>query len=122
MKKNISEIECDDAKKLIEKLDLKYNIKFLHWWKQGGIFKLIIVFDNYNSLNRKEIKNEISKVISDIGISSFDDSDCAPSGTNIIEQSLRDLISMPSKKFLNIEFQNSTINNFHIEHTVILRA
>lgn len=100
MKKNISEIECDDAKKLIEKLDLKYNIKFLHWWKQSGIFKLIIVFDNYNSLNRKEIKNEISKVISDIGISSFDDSDCAPSGTNIIEQSLRDLISMPSKKIL----------------------
>ncbi len=54
MKKTISDRECDDAKQLIEKLDLKYNITFLHWWKQDKTFKLIIVIDNYNSLDKSK--------------------------------------------------------------------
>lgn len=122
MKKTISDRECDDAKQLIEKLDLKYNITFLHWWKQDKTFKLIIVIDNYNSLDKKQIKNDISKEISNIGITSFDSSDCEPSDSSILEKPLRGLMSMPSKEFLKIEFENSSVNGLQIDHAVILRA
>lgn len=122
MKNSISDIECDDAEKLIEKLDLKYNITFLCWWKQGHTWKLIIVLDNFNSLDKNEIKSDISKWISDIGITSFATSDCAPSGTSIIDQSLRKFALMPSKKFLRLELQNSEIYGFNVDHTIILRA
>ncbi|HDG7724024.1 TPA: hypothetical protein PCI86_000569 [Klebsiella quasipneumoniae] len=122
MKKSISEIECADAEKLIEKLDLKYNITFLCWWKQGDIWKLIIILDNYNSLDKNEIKSDISKEISDIGITSFDSSDCAPSGTSIIDQSLRKFSSMPPKEFIRLELDNVQIYGFPVENTIILRA
>ncbi|EJA2184686.1 hypothetical protein [Klebsiella pneumoniae] len=122
MKKSISEIECADAEKLIEKLDLKYNITFLCWWKQGDIWKLIIVLDNYNSLNKNEIKSDISKEISDIGITSFDSSDCTPLSTSIIDQSLRRFGLMPPKQFLRLEINNSSTNGFYVENAIILRA
>lgn len=122
MKNSINETECTDAEKLTLQLDLKYNISFLYWWKQDGIWKLVIVFDNYNSLDRNEIKDDISKAISSIGIASFDTSDCAPSGTNIIDQSLRMVASIPSKQFLRVEMTNSSISQLHIEHTIILRG
>lgn len=122
MKKSISEIECADAEKLIEKLDLKYNITFLCWWKQDDIWKLIIVLDNYNSLNKNEIKSDISKEISDIGITSFDSSDCTPLSTSIIDQSLRSFALMPPKQFLKLEIKNSSTNGFHVENAIILRA
>ncbi|EMB5964470.1 hypothetical protein [Klebsiella pneumoniae] len=122
MKKNISEIECADAGKLIEKLDSKYNITFLCWWKQDDIWKLIIVLDNYNSLDKNEIKSDISKEISDIGITSFATSDCAPSGTNMIDQSLRKFASMPHKEFIRIEFKKIQMYGLPVENTIILRA
>ncbi|HDZ3043908.1 hypothetical protein [Klebsiella pneumoniae] len=122
MKMSISEIECDDAEKLIEKLDLKYDITYLCWWKQGDTWKLIIVFNNYSSLDRNEIKNDISKEISDIGITSFATSDCAPSGTNIIDQSLRRFASTPHKEFTRINLENCQAFGFSVENTIILRA
>lgn len=122
MKMSISEIECDDAEKLIEKLDLKYDITYLCWWKQGDTWKLIIVFNNYSSLDRNEIKNDISKEISDIGITSFATSDCVPSGTNIIDQSLRRFASTPHKEFTRINLENCQVFGFPVENTIILRA
>lgn len=122
MKMSISEIECDDAEKLIEKLDLKYDITYLCWWKQGDTWKLIIVFNNYSSLDRNEIKSDISKEISDIGITSFATSDCAPSGTNIIDQSLRRFASAPHKEFTRINLKNCQAFEFPVENTIILRA
>lgn len=122
MKNSISEIECDDAEKLIEKLDLKYDITYLCWWKQGDVWKLIIVFNNYSSLDKNEIKSDISKEISDIGITSFATSDCAPLGTNIIDQSLRKVASGPHKQFTRITLKNSEVLGLPVENTIILRT
>jgi len=122
MKKSISEIECTDAEKLTEKLDLKYNITFLCWWKQGDTWKLIIVLDNYNALDKNEIKSDISKEISDIGITSFDSSDCTPLGTSIIDQSLRKFASMPPKKFLRAGIESCSVYGLSVENVMILRA
>ncbi|PJX31917.1 MULTISPECIES: hypothetical protein [Klebsiella] len=119
---SISEIECADAEKLIGKLDLKYNITFLCWWRQDGIWKLIIVLGNYNSLDKNEIKSDISKEISDIGITSFATSDCAPSVTNIIDQSLRKFASMPPKKFMRVKLANFQLYGLPVESTIILRS
>lgn len=121
MKTNLIDEDFEEAKKLIDQLDSKYDITCVFWHLDVTAWRLFITIKNHNKQIDNNIKADITNNISELGINGFSDSDCVPCQENALTQGLKSMFFFPPKKYIHSSFENTTINNMRINKLILMR-